>query len=659
MAQKRNSHDALFKAAATAARGFERRKGAQLRQSARTAWQQKNWALAETLWRQAVEAEPGERGATIGLAQVLVYNGKLDEARALTDEILAKWPTDENGPTLMARLAEEEGDDEEAARQWRRVLALNPTRSQAVIRLAWLLIARGAIEEAQACADKLSMVSPDNPAALSLKAQIAAAKGDPVAAAGFHRRITEVFPHEARFWEDYAIALIEAGDFDGCAGVIAKLRSGDPQCALRVEGRLLAARAPDLGHSEFWRAAFEAFPENVDFLRKALHGALQDGKREAPALLETLFDSGLLRASDASFVIGALDLLEGAAAKRALLRRFLKNFRGTSDYRRLALRLSRIVFELFARRRIAYAGQTARMLSRTPCDAGARDFLERGLRVLEGHRCDTDIDRAQCADILALARARLAARAPFSLIRVGDAESNALAYAPKIAGHFDTDAAARERIWWGRTLGPEARAALAAKVRAAMRDADVLGVPALERLFRDVRLERRDFLGNSRGGRGLRTVMEALEAGTLAGPDAALTSAHLQHDLEKWDLYRELFAGVESIVAASCHPALPDIFKERFGIALAQHVEVPPRHASLPTFGRAMGPKILPEVLDDVLAALPSDLAGRMVIVGAGYAGKAIVHEAKRRGAVALDLGSIFDYWIGAATRSYLSARAG
>jgi hypothetical protein len=69
-----------------------------------------------------------------------------------------------------------------------------------------------------------------------------------------------------------------------------------------------------------------------------------------------------------------------------------------------------------------------------------------------------------------------------------------------------------------------------------------------------------------------------------------------------------------------------------------------------------MGPKILPEVLDSVISELDGDLAGRLTVVGAGYAGKVIVQEAKKRGAVALDLGSILDYWVGAATRSYQTA---
>jgi hypothetical protein len=57
--RKRTSHDALFKAADRARGAFERRKGAGLRQNARSAQQAKNWALAESLWRQSLEEEPG------------------------------------------------------------------------------------------------------------------------------------------------------------------------------------------------------------------------------------------------------------------------------------------------------------------------------------------------------------------------------------------------------------------------------------------------------------------------------------------------------------------------------------------------------------------------------------------------------------------------
>jgi tetratricopeptide (TPR) repeat protein len=556
---------------------------------------------------------------------------------------------------VFARLAEERGDTAGALAQWRLVLELQPTRGQALIRLGRLMIADGDLDGARDCAGKLAMVAPDNPTAIALLAEIATARGDLAEAVRQRRALTEKFPQETAFRRDYGAALIAARDFAGCEALIGRLKASDPQTGLRLEGQLLAERAPEKGHSEFWQAAHASFPDNADFLRKYLHAALRDGKREeARAALDHLFASTLLRASDANFVIGLVNTSEDKAEIRAYVRTFLKRFRGTSDYRRLSLKLSRIVFADFARHPVASAPRTRAMLRHTACDPAAKDFLESAIGVLDGTLCDTDIDKRQCERFVVEVRAKLAAKTPWSMIRVGDAESNALTYASDIARHFDGDAREREIVWWGRTLDADARAALAARVLAAMRDADALGIPTLERLLRDVRPERRDFLGATRGGRGLATVMRALEdGGALAAKRDLVTSAHIQHDLEKWDLYSALTEGIDGIVAVSCHARLSEVMK------LAQNIVIPPRHASLASFGmREMGPKILPEVLDETIAKLPGDLAGRLVIVGAGYAGKVIIQEAKRRGAVALDLGSILDYWIGAATRSYLTARS-
>ena len=48
----------------------------------------------------------------------------------------------------------------------------------------------------------------------------------------------------------------------------------------------------------------------------------------------------------------------------------------------------------------------------------------------------------------------------------------------------------------------------------------------------------------------------------------------------------------------------------------------------------------------------------RLVLVGAGLLGKLLVSEARARGGIALDIGSIFDHWLGFRTRSYLDLNA-
>jgi hypothetical protein len=124
--------------------------------------------------------------------------------------------------------------------------------------------------------------------------------------------------------------------------------------------------------------------------------------------------------------------------------------------------------------------------------------------------------------------------------------------------------------------------------------------------------------------------------------------------MERWNMYGELFDGVGEAVLVSCHAALPDELMRRFGLRTAKHVLMPPGDAMLEMQHRALTDnEVPPASLNRALADLGDWPRGRMVLIGAGYAGKVIVDEARRRGGVALDLGSIFDGWLGHHTRSY------
>jgi hypothetical protein len=305
------------------------------------------------------------------------------------------------------------------------------------------------------------------------------------------------------------------------------------------------------------------------------------------------------------------------------------------------------------------------MLRGAPAFSHAAQFIRREVALQASLRedggkylFDTDVLRNEAQKFVDHVRARLAAREPFSFIRIDDGEGNAVPYEDELALFAGVDAADRERVWWGRPLDAPQRAAMNARVLGAMQAADALGIPTFSRILRDVRLDGPESFAQSRSGRGITAVLNALEPG---GPLRAaratrlfLTSAYVQHDLVKWELYGKLFDGVDEVIAVSCHPELPQAMENLFGVTVTQNIVIPPRHASLAAFGRSeMGPKILPEVLDDIIGQLNGDLAGRLVVVGAGYAGKCIVHAARERGGVALDLGSVLDYWLGIATRSY------
>jgi hypothetical protein len=272
---------------------------------------------------------------------------------------------------------------------------------------------------------------------------------------------------------------------------------------------------------------------------------------------------------------------------------------------------------------------------------------------------DTDASPVQCRSFVAMVRARLSAREPFSFVRLGDGDAACLPYEPDLADLAEADAVDRERIWWGRPLLAKDRVRLALQVSRAMWDADCIGLPTLQRFIRELRLTKDDSLENRLTGRGLRAILHAAERFEVFRsrglPAPVFTSSHLHQDLERWGLYGELFGGVRGIVLLSCHPGLAEWVEGRFGVSIAASILVPPDHVSGAVLRERIGDRRrLPEMMDEVLERMGDLPRNRLVLIGAGYPGKWLVNVARSRGGVALDLGSIFDYWLGLTTRSYL-----
>src|SRR6185312_13512998 len=150
-----------------------------------TAQQQKDWILTERLWRQSLEADPGDRLAMIGLANALIYIGKDDEAARIAATITANW---------------------------REALAINPSWTQALTRLGRLLAQTRQFDEARKCAARLSLLVPDNPAGDMLRADIETAEGHHDAAFQLRKALAEKHPRNAQLQRDYSQLLLAAGD---------------------------------------------------------------------------------------------------------------------------------------------------------------------------------------------------------------------------------------------------------------------------------------------------------------------------------------------------------------------------------------------------------------------------------------------------------------
>ena len=447
---------------------------------------------------------------------------------------------------------------------------------------------------------------------------------------------------------------------------------------LYLQGRILGVARRHADHAEFWQVATIEYPSDAMFLRQSIHFALRAGKRaQAEEALASLVAARQTRAADCDFVIGLAYICEQCGDRASILslvRRFLKSLRGTRDYRIAALRLNRVILAFFPRTRNATVGashersrrQLVKMIERASLQTAPRLLLEHVVQtesVLAGGDSfallETDVSHAQCKAFVRLVCSRVATAEPFSLVRIGDGEAACLPYEPYLAWLAKGDAVEREKIWWGNALTPSQQRRMHRLVFNAIWSADSIGIPTVARFIREMRLTENDNLDRTLTGRGLRSILYSLGhyksfRGSTA-PAPVFTSCHLHQDLARWDLYPELMGTEHELVLVSCHPELADFVQTKFGSKVAASLVLPPDRVSGPALkSAAMDSRSLPDVLDDFVAELRTLARGRLVLVGGGYLGKWLVDIARAEGGVALDLGSVFDYWLGLSTRSYL-----
>ena len=447
----------------------------------------------------------------------------------------------------------------------------------------------------------------------------------------------------------------------------------DRRRALLMQGTLSQYRHRNRDHARFWADAAVAYPDDCSILRMRIHSALRSGDAgAADAGLTRLIALRGSRADDSRFVVGLtnIDRRNGAVIRlRSRIRRFLGSLRGSPEYRVAAVRLSRSIFAHFPRatkrRHTPFRTQLLHMVGRSQLQSHSKLLLQR-VAACEFHleeSCpgslfDTDISIDEVRAFVGAVRKRIFEQIPFSFVRLGDGEAACLPYEPHLARFGGVDARERERIWWGRPLDPGVRAKLYPRLARAIFDADCIGIPTVSRFLRELRLLRNDALETSLTGRGLRAVLHCAENwNTLRSPGIALpvfVSCHLHQDIELWNCYEELFDGVEDAILVSCHESLGDWLHERFGLRIAGHVLLPPDEVTGSFLVRRSHTSNLPSLLDSALDRLGDLPRNRLVLVGAGLPGKLLVTEARARGGIALDLGSIFDHWLGLRTRSYL-----
>ena len=265
-------------------------------------------------------------------------------------------------------------------------------------------------------------------------------------------------------------------------------------------------------------------------------------------------------------------------------------------------------------------------------------------------------------EVSCLVSERLSTTNPFSLIRLGDGEGLLLSVSDK-SPQMDIDYLATHLGSNGVTL--QNLLHLKNRLIQAIKSADVIGVrnDIVDVTFepKNFSLPPNDFLGIFRKSFRLREVEKKLGyhgSRRIASLHKELGVLDLKENIQfcsAWFHYDyhtsgEIFRVIRShkrIGVISCRPQLPTLLEEMFGVSV-EFYEIPDMHRNLPD--DAIIPDYL-EQLESVLRLQLVEFPGMLYLVGGGLYGKLYCQLIKSQGGVALDLGSLFDAWLGIPSR--------
>ncbi|GGW92606.1 GT-D fold domain-containing protein [Alteromonas halophila] len=219
--------------------------------------------------------------------------------------------------------------------------------------------------------------------------------------------------------------------------------------------------------------------------------------------------------------------------------------------------------------------------------------------------------------------AALTNRQPLSVIRLGDREGGMLAY-PELLGRSAVDRCYKD--WFGHTdISDEASYSIAQQMRDAVRQADVVGVPRTKQTQLHPHYQ---------------AVFDAAEHYSLIKHGTMLTDAALHRYLQFTLLFRKLL-WQRDVVGVVSPRDVADSLKRVFKIGAVEHYLV---RGQSKYEGRSTLPHF-PDRFAQLQEQLSVPYPGALFLVGAGGLGKIYCQWLKERGAVAIDIGAIFDAW--------------
>jgi hypothetical protein len=245
----------------------------------------------------------------------------------------------------------------------------------------------------------------------------------------------------------------------------------------------------------------------------------------------------------------------------------------------------------------------------------------------------------ECAEWI---RWRIRRRIPTSVLRLGDGEFAVLGFgleSPRTA----TDRALR--IWMGDRAGnldDVAIGRLAEDLRAAVRSADLIGIPRPSR---------------QKGEQECGNIVPIVRHHHLRRCAQVFTDSGLHHFLQMSLSFKLILANLPFLGLITPRDLGPSL-EEQFGIATTRRYPVAAErfHFTSPADDvRQTWPDVEPPHYPDryleLLEELQVPFRGAVFLVGAGAFGKVYCHKIRSLGGIAIDVGSLLDAWAQLSTR--------
>lgn len=257
----------------------------------------------------------------------------------------------------------------------------------------------------------------------------------------------------------------------------------------------------------------------------------------------------------------------------------------------------------------------------------------------------TSANEQKC--LLDLIQHHLIEKKPFSLIRLGDGESYGLNSTNQDTT-MQKDRATRERKWWGINLSSELRKKMSESFQQAVAETDVVGIPSVFRFIRDAFDAPNGLSIHSikpkTTYRGIQMIIDDIDIkiqDQTFDSSVVFTENRCHQVVFTFEQIKQLGKHASKVLIVSHYD--PAALKRSFTGLSVEAVQIPKER---------LGEQSLPFKIDEFDRVVSSfSHPGTLVLIAAGFAGKHFLQIAKNRGAVAVDVGAMADYWLGFHTR--------